>query len=142
MELAIINGTYRSASEQAAAVAQLAKQPLAAALRKQPPPLLLQANSEVAALAQAQARGMGTMLGAPIARSPTLAVAGAPIVMSPGRGQTATSTATSTAQMQQLLQSQLGAAAAAQQNAQHQLAAQQAAIIQQQQAEYQQILLR
>ncbi|VDN30718.1 unnamed protein product [Cylicostephanus goldi] len=36
MELAIINGTYRSATEQAAAAAAAAqlKQPLAAALRK------------------------------------------------------------------------------------------------------------
>ncbi|CAI4221441.1 unnamed protein product [Auanema sp. JU1783] len=127
MELAIINGTYRSANEQAAAAAaQLAaKQPntLAAALQ---------------AAALAQARGVTMLSGTQsLARSPTLSVAGAPIVMSPGRGQN--STANTTQQMIQL-QSQLGAAAVAQSSAA--VAAQQAALLQQQQAaEYQQLLL-
>ncbi|CAJ0594378.1 unnamed protein product [Cylicocyclus nassatus] len=130
MELAIINGTYRSATEQAAAAAAAAqlKQPLAAAL-------LL----EAAALS-AQARSVLPMFAAgnpALARSPTMAVAGAPIVMSPGRG--------AAGQQNQMLglQSQLGAAVAVSSNAAA-VAAQQAAILQQQQqqaAEYQQLLL-
>lgn len=94
-------------------------------------------SSEAAALAQAQARGVMPMLtGAPgIARSPTLAVAGAPIVMSPGRGQTAANNASNA-----VLQLQTAAAAA--QNNAAAVAAQQAALLQQQQAaEYQQLLL-
>ncbi|VDM58070.1 unnamed protein product [Angiostrongylus costaricensis] len=127
MELAIINGTYRSATEQAAAAAAAVqlKQPLAAAL-----PL------------SAQARSVLPMLAAnnpALARSPTMAMAGAPIVMSPGRG--------AAAQQNQMLglQSQLGAAAVAVSNNAAAVAAQQAAILQQQQqqaAEYQQLLLR
>ncbi|KAJ1369283.1 RNA-binding protein asd-2, variant 2 [Parelaphostrongylus tenuis] len=129
MELAIINGTYRSATEQAAAAAAAVqlKQPLAAALQ--------------AAALSAQARSMLPMLAAnnpALARSPTMAMAGAPIVMSPGRG-------TAAQQNQMLgLQSQLGAAAVAVSNNAAAVAAQQAAILQQQQqqaAEYQQLLL-
>ncbi|VDO69741.1 unnamed protein product [Heligmosomoides polygyrus] len=129
MELAIINGTYRSATEQAAAAAAAAqlKQPLAAALQ--------------AAALSAQARGVLPMLASnpALARSPTMAVAGAPIVMSPGRGAGA-------AQQAQMLglQSQLGGAVAISNNAAA-VAAQQAAILQQQQqqaAEYQHLLLR
>ncbi|KAK5985517.1 RNA-binding protein asd-2 [Trichostrongylus colubriformis] len=128
MELAIINGTYRSASEHAAAAAAAAqlKQPLAAALQ--------------AAALSAQARSVLPMLAAnnpALTRSPTMAVAGAPIVMSPGRG------AAGAQQTQMLgLQSQLGAAAVAATNNAAAVAAQQAAILQQQQqaAEYQQLL--
>ncbi|PIO76800.1 hypothetical protein TELCIR_01098 [Teladorsagia circumcincta] len=127
MELAIINGTYRSASEHAAAAAAAAqlKQPLAAALQ--------------AAALSAQARGVLPMLAnnPALTRSPTMAVAGAPIVMSPGRG------AAGAQQTQMLgLQSQLGAAAVAASNNAAAVAAQQAAILQQQQqaAEYQQLL--
>ncbi|KAK6730903.1 hypothetical protein RB195_007399 [Necator americanus] len=128
MELAIINGTYRSATEQAAAAAAAAqlKQPLAAALQ--------------AAALSAQARSVLPILAAnnpALARSPTMAVAGAPIVMSPGRGAAGQQT-------QMLgLQSQLGAAVAVSSNAAA-VAAQQAAILQQHQqqaAEYQQLLL-
>ncbi|KJH53373.1 hypothetical protein DICVIV_00497 [Dictyocaulus viviparus] len=129
MELAIINGTYRSATEQAAAAAAAAqlKQPLAAALQ--------------AAALTAQARTMLPMFAAnnpALARSPTMAMAGAPIVMSPGRG--------APSQQNQVLglQSQLGAAAVAVSNNAAAVAAQQAAILQQQHqqaAEYQQLLL-
>ncbi|ETN69406.1 KH domain protein [Necator americanus] len=186
MELAIINGTYRSATEQAAAAAAAAqlKQPLAAAL-----PLLFfdgfpyamrtgygyedpkmsdstfitekkEKNSDIrslyyshvaensfrissiseAAALSAQARSVLPILAAnnpALARSPTMAVAGAPIVMSPGRGAAGQQT-------QMLgLQSQLGAAVAVSSNAAA-VAAQQAAILQQHQqqaAEYQQLLL-
>ncbi|KAL6731281.1 hypothetical protein Aduo_002160 [Ancylostoma duodenale] len=127
MELAIINGTYRSATEQAAAAAAAAqlKQPLAAALQ--------------AAALSAQARSVLPMLAAnnpALARSPTMAVAGAPIVMSPGRG--------AAGQQSQMLglQTQLNAAVVSSNAAA--VAAQQAAILQQQQqqaAEYQQLLL-
>lgn len=95
--------------------------------------------SEAAALS-AQARSVLPMLAAnnpALARSPTMAVAGAPIVMSPGRG--------AAGQQSQMLnlQSQFNAAVASSNAAA--VAAQQAAILQQQQqqaAEYQQLLLR
>ncbi|PAV90187.1 hypothetical protein WR25_17238 [Diploscapter pachys] len=148
MELAIINGTYRSGNDQSAlAAAQLAaaKQPLAAALL-----------AEAAALQQAQARGVLLAANPGLARSPTMAVAGAPIVMSPGRGATSTASATSAASqltaahqmftLQSQLQSQNNVAAAQAVAAQQALFQQQqhqqaAAAAQMQSAEYQQLLM-
>jgi len=130
MELAIINGTYRSGNDQSAlAAAQLAaaKQPLAAALRKQKRTRrtfdqFSFSVAEAAALQQAQARGVLLAANPGLARSPTMAVAGAPIVMSPGRGATSTASATSAASqltaahqmftLQSQLQSQNNVAAA------------------------------
>ncbi|CAD6186264.1 unnamed protein product [Caenorhabditis auriculariae] len=133
MELAIINGTYRSGADQSAlAAAQIAavkQQPLAAAIQ-----------AAMNAQAQAQARSVLPML----ARSPTLAVAGAPIVMSPSSRATNAAATTQAAlfmqQQSQLQNAQSGNAVAV-------AAAQQAALLQQQQqqqqqaAEYQQLLL-
>uniref|UniRef100_A0A1I7T9F4 KH domain-containing protein n=1 Tax=Caenorhabditis tropicalis TaxID=1561998 RepID=A0A1I7T9F4_9PELO len=124
MELAIINGTYRSGADQnALAAAHLA------AVKQQP----------LAALqAAALQRGVIPMMANGISRSPTMAVCGAPIVMSPsGRASSAGATATSQAALIMQQQSQLQAASAG--NAALQ---QQAALLQQQQAaEYQQLLM-
>ena len=78
--------------------------------------------AEAAALQQAQARGVLLAANPSLARSPTMAVAGAPIVMSPGRGATSTASATSAASqltaahqmltLQSQLQSQNNVAAA------------------------------
>ena len=78
--------------------------------------------AEAAALQQAQARGVLLAANPALARSPTMAVAGAPIVMSPGRGATSTTSATSAASqltaahqmltLQSQLQSQNNVAAA------------------------------
>ncbi|UMM13897.1 hypothetical protein L5515_001946 [Caenorhabditis briggsae] len=125
MELAIINGTYRSGADQSAlAAAQLA------AVKQQP---------LVALQAAALQRGVLPMMAANgISRSPTMAVCGAPIVMSPsGRAASAGATATSQAALIMQQQSQLQAANAGNAAALQQ----QAALLQQQQAEYQQILL-
>ncbi|CCD67595.1 RNA-binding protein asd-2 [Caenorhabditis elegans] len=127
MELAIINGTYRSGTDQSAlAAAQLAavkhqQQPFAAALQ-----------------AAALQRGVLPMMANGLSRSPTMAVCGAPIVMSPsGRASSAGATATSQAALIMQQQSQLHAA-----NAGNAALQQQAALLQQQQAaEYQQLLL-
>uniref|UniRef100_A0A158P625 KH domain-containing protein n=1 Tax=Angiostrongylus cantonensis TaxID=6313 RepID=A0A158P625_ANGCA len=133
MELAIINGTYRSATEQAAAAAAAVqlKQPLAAALRE-----FIVHNCIHSCFVNDLSTYVSLLIS--LARSPTMAMAGAPIVMSPGRG--------AAAQQNQMLglQSQLGAAAVAVSNNAAAVAAQQAAILQQQQqaAEYQQLLLR
>ncbi|CAJ0568175.1 unnamed protein product, partial [Mesorhabditis spiculigera] len=133
MELAIINGTYRSTSQQNAVVAAQ----LAAA--KQTGMAAIQA----AALAQAQGRslqlqlaGAGAAVSAGQIRSPGLA--GAPIIMSPQARQVGASQAALIAQQQALN------AAATSQSAENNLMAhhQAALMAQQQQAvDYQQLLL-
>ncbi|CAI5439544.1 unnamed protein product [Caenorhabditis angaria] len=141
MELAIINGTYRSGAEQSA----LAAAHLAAVKQQQP----LAAAIQAALVQQQQARAAGML--PMIARSPTMAVCGAPIVMSPGgrnatncqngNGQSAAAAAAATSQAALLMQqqSQLHASAA---GTAALASAQQAALLQQQQAaEYQQLLL-
>ncbi|EFP03188.1 CRE-ASD-2 protein [Caenorhabditis remanei] len=128
MELAIINGTYRSGADQSAlAAAHLA------AVKQQQPLAALQA----AALQRGVMANGIQMMANGISRSPTMAVCGAPIVMSPsGRAASAGATATSQAALIMQQQSQLQA------NAGNAALQQQAALLQQQQAaEYQQILL-
>ncbi|CAJ0930239.1 unnamed protein product, partial [Mesorhabditis belari] len=131
MELAIINGTYRSSSQQNAVVAAQ----LAAA--KQTGLAAIQA----AAIAQSQRALLPLQLAGAGGQIRSPGLAGAPIIMSPQTRQVATSQAASLALAQQ--QAALVATSQATGHDQAALMAHQAAFFQQQQAavDYQQLLL-